>query len=107
MVNAAAYTKVDLAESEAEAARRGNADRPGDARRGLRGGGIPLIHISTDYVFDGSEAAAPIWRTIRSRRSNVYGRSKAAGERAVRETHAAPRDPAHLLGLSASSATIS
>lgn len=84
VVNAAAYTKVDLAETEIEAARQANEIGPANIASACAAADIPLIHISTDYVFDGtkpgayveSDPIAPI---------NAYGRSKAAGERAVRE----------------------
>jgi dTDP-4-dehydrorhamnose reductase len=85
VVNAAAYTKVDLAEIEPEAARLANEIGPGIIGAACAAAGVPLIHISTDYVFDGSKSGgyvegdpiAPI---------NVYGRTKAAGEQAVRDT---------------------
>jgi dTDP-4-dehydrorhamnose reductase len=85
VVNAAAYTKVDAAESETAAARRGNEIGPALLAAASAAAGVPLIHISTDYVFDGSKDAgyleddtiAPI---------NAYGQTKAAGERAVRDT---------------------
>ena len=88
VVNAAAYTKVDAAESETEAARLGNETGPAVLAAACAAAGVPLIHISTDYVFDGSKQGAyveddPIVPI------NAYGRSKAAGEKAVRE--AAPR----------------
>jgi dTDP-4-dehydrorhamnose reductase len=91
VVNAAAYTKVDLAESETEAARRANEVGPGILAAACATAGVPLIHISTDFVFNGSKQGAyveddpvdPI---------NTYGRGKAAGERAVRETA-----PAHVI----------
>lgn len=83
VVNAAAYTKVDLAETELEEARRGNEIGPGVLAAACAGAGVPMVHISTDYVFDGSKDGAyresdpmcPI---------SAYGRSKAAGEDAVR-----------------------
>jgi dTDP-4-dehydrorhamnose reductase len=83
VVNAAAYTKVDLAETEAEAARSGNEVGPAIIAEACAAAGVPLLHISTDYVFDGRKLDAyvegdPVAPT------GVYGRSKAAGERAVR-----------------------
>jgi len=84
VVNAAAYTKVDLAESEAQAAFRVNAD--GARIIGAACTGIPFIHISTDYVFDGAKSG-PYLEDDPVAPLNVYGQSKAAGERAVRETN--------------------
>src|SRR5947209_16141279 len=55
VVNAAAFTKVDLAETETEAARDANEIGPGIVAAACAAAGIPLIHLSTDYVFDGSK----------------------------------------------------
>src|SRR5437773_2455849 len=60
VINAAAYTAVDRAESEPEAAWAANCTGPGNLAAACRDAAIPLIHISTDYVFDGSKAGA--WR---------------------------------------------
>ena len=57
VVNAAAYTAVDLAEDEADAAFRANRDGPAELARLCETAGIPLIHISTDYVFDGRKGS--------------------------------------------------
>jgi dTDP-4-dehydrorhamnose reductase len=84
VVNAAAYTAVDQAESEPEVAFAVNCDGPAYLASACAEAGIPLIHISTDFVFDGkkqgfyleSDQISPL---------NVYGKSKAAGEVAVRE----------------------
>lgn len=83
VVNAAAYTKVDRAESEADAAFRANALGAGVVAAACAAIDVPLIHISTDYVFDGTKSRAyaeddPIAPL------GVYGRSKAEGEAAVR-----------------------
>ena len=91
VVNAASYTKVDLAETEIEANRRANEIGPAILAAACATAGVPLIHISTDYVFDGTkqgayvegDPVAPI---------NSYGRSKAAGERGVRAS-----TPLHLI----------
>ena len=57
MINAAAYTAVDQAESERELAFAVNGDGAGGDGRGGRASGVPLVHISTDYVFDGARPA--------------------------------------------------
>jgi dTDP-4-dehydrorhamnose reductase len=87
-VNGGAYTQVDKAESEPDLAQRVNGDAPGRIAAICADKGWPLIHVSTDYVFDGrksdayleSDPVAPL---------GVYGRTKEAGERAVRT--ASPR----------------
>lgn len=83
VVNAAAYTAVDQAESEAEAAYALNRDGPAALARTCRAAGLPLIHISTDYVFDGQKVGA--WQEDDPiNPQSVYGASKAAGEVEVR-----------------------
>ncbi len=84
IVNAAAYTAVDRAETDAEAAWRANAEGPGVLARYCAGAGIPLIHVSTDYVFDGDKGA-PYVESDAPNPIGVYGASKLAGERAVLE----------------------
>ncbi len=82
ILNAAAYTAVDRAESEPEAAARVNAQAPGVLARVTAARGIRLVHVSTDFVFDGmlgrpyrpGDAPNPL---------SVYGASKLAGEEAV------------------------
>jgi dTDP-4-dehydrorhamnose reductase len=84
IINCAAYTAVDRAESEPQAAFAINAEAPGIMARAAAARAIPLLHVSTDYVFDGSkpdayseeDPVAPL---------GVYGASKEAGERAVRD----------------------
>jgi dTDP-4-dehydrorhamnose reductase len=84
VVNAAAYTAVDRAESEPEAAWATNCSGPGQIAAACGEGGIPLIHISTDYVFDGAKSG-PYREDDPVNPLGVYGASKEAGERAVRE----------------------
>ena len=83
VINAAAYTKVDLAESEPDAAIRINRTGPGLLAECCAGAGIPMIHISTDYVFDGC-SKVPYLETDPLSPLGVYGRSKAEGEAEVR-----------------------
>ncbi len=83
VINAAAYTAVDKTESEPELANAVNARGPGLLAAACHGAGIPLFHISTDYVFDGSATRA--WREDDPVNPlGVYGRSKAEGEASVR-----------------------
>jgi dTDP-4-dehydrorhamnose reductase len=82
VVNAAAYTAVDKAESEPEAARRGNAEGPGMLAQACARQGIRLIHISTDFVFDGT-SSQPYRPEAATAPLGEYGRSKRAGELAV------------------------
>lgn len=83
VVNAAAYTAVDLAEQEREAAFCANADAPGVIARWCAAQGVPLVHYSTDYVFAG-DAARPYLETDATAPLGAYGASKLAGEEAVR-----------------------
>ncbi|MBF6028301.1 dTDP-4-dehydrorhamnose reductase [Pseudomonas sp. P115] len=82
IINAAAHTAVDLAESEPEAAFAINAIAPGILAEEAKALGIPLIHYSTDYVFDGSKPA-PYIEADSPNPLSVYGRSKLAGEQAI------------------------
>jgi len=82
IVNAAAYTAVDRAESEPEAALAVNAVAPGILAGEARRIGALLIHYSTDYVFDGAKGA-PYTEDDPPNPLNVYGKSKLAGERAI------------------------
>ena len=87
VVNCAAYTNVDLAESEETEAVRVNAEAPGTMARFCRRQGIPFLHLSTDYVFDGL-AEHPIPEDQPATPLSAYGRSKAMGEAAVRDNAA-------------------
>src|SRR3569833_1882207 len=84
VVNAAAYTAVDKAESEPEKAYAVNRDGAAYLAQACAKAGIPLIHISTDYVFDGTKQG-PYVEDDPINPINVYGASKAAGEQAIRE----------------------
>ena len=87
VVNAAAYTAVDKAEADADAAFRANAEAPAMIAQACAASGALLVHYSTDYVFDGGakrpyreeDAVAPL---------GVYGASKLAGEEAIRASGA-------------------
>ncbi len=84
VVNAAAFTAVDAAETDADAAYRANRDGPALLARLCQTAEIPLIHVSTDYVFDGTKGA-PYVETDPTAPTGVYGASKLAGETAVLE----------------------
>lgn len=84
IINAAAHTAVDQAESEPDLALAINATSPGVLAQEAKTLGIPLVHYSTDYVFDGSKDAP--WNEADSPNPlGVYGSSKLAGERAIAE----------------------
>ena len=83
VVNAAAYTAVDRAEGERDAAWRANAEAPGVIARWCAAAGVPLVHYSTDYVFDG-QGSRPYREDDATAPLGVYGESKLAGEDAVR-----------------------
>jgi dTDP-4-dehydrorhamnose reductase len=82
IVNAAAYTAVDKAEDEPAVAWRVNAEGAAAAARAAAALDIPLIHVSTDYVFDG-DSDRPYREIDPPHPINVYGRTKLAGELAV------------------------
>jgi len=84
IINAAAYTAVDRAESEPGLAHRINAEGPRHLAVAARGLGARLVHLSTDFVFDGG-ASVPYGPDAATRPLNVYGTTKRAGERSVLE----------------------
>jgi dTDP-4-dehydrorhamnose reductase len=95
VINAAGYTDVDRAEHEEALAFAINAETPGRLAAATGRRGIPLIHVSTDYVFDGRKGA-PYVETDAAMPLNAYGRSKLAGER-----HISAANPRHVILRSA------
>ncbi len=91
VVNAAAYTAVDKAESEPQAAFAINRDGAGALAAAARAAGCPIVHVSTDYVFDGTKSG-PYVETDAPNPAGVYGRSKLEGEAAV-----AAANPEHVI----------
>ncbi len=83
VVNAAAWTAVDKAETERDAAFRANAQAPGVIAHWCAAHGVPLVHYSTDYVFDG-QGTQPYPVDAATAPLGVYGASKLAGEEAIR-----------------------
>lgn len=85
ILNAAAYTKVDKAESDEELAFKVNRDGAANLARAAAEVGAALVHVSTDYVFDGKARQEPYTEADSPNPQTVYGRSKLAGEQAVQE----------------------
>jgi dTDP-4-dehydrorhamnose reductase len=83
VINAAAYTAVDLAEKEKDRAFAVNCEGPRHLARACAMQNIPLLHISTDYIFSGN-GTSPFRETDDPSPQNVYGETKLAGERAIR-----------------------
>ncbi|WP_313347878.1 dTDP-4-dehydrorhamnose reductase [Stenotrophomonas sp.] len=83
VINAAAYTAVDQAEQDADAAFRVNAQAPGEIARWCAAHAVPFVHYSTDYVFDG-QGSTPYNEDAPTAPLGVYGRSKRDGEDVVR-----------------------
>lgn len=83
VVNAAAHTAVDRAEQEPQAAFRANAEAPGVIAQWCAQFAVPLVHYSTDYVFDG-QGGRPYREDDATAPLGVYGASKLAGEEAIR-----------------------
>jgi dTDP-4-dehydrorhamnose reductase len=86
VINAAAYTAVDKAEIETERAFAINRDGAAAVARATEMLGVPFVHISTDYVFDGQKPQ-PYVEVDETAPLNIYGRSKLEGETAVLEEH--------------------
>ncbi len=86
IVSAAAYTAVDKAETEADLAHAVNGAGAGAAAQAAKTLGVPLIHVSTDYVFDGS-LDRPYVEDDATGPTGAYGASKLAGEQAVLDTY--------------------
>ncbi|XGV97024.1 MAG: dTDP-4-dehydrorhamnose reductase [Leptolyngbya sp. BL-A-14] len=84
VINSAAYTAVDKAESEPDLAKRVNAVSPGVLAKAAKSIDAGLIHISTDYVFDGTHSS-PYLETNATNPLGIYGLTKLAGEEAVRD----------------------
>ena len=91
VINAAAYTAVDKAESEPQAAFATNRDGAGALAAAAKAHGCPIIHVSTDYVFDGAKPD-PYVETDVPNPTGIYGRSKLEGEAAVTAAN-----PAHVI----------
>ncbi|KGI78487.1 dTDP-4-dehydrorhamnose reductase [Oleiagrimonas soli] len=87
IINAAAYTAVDRAESEPELAHCVNAEAVGALGRWAADAGVPVVHYSTDYVFPG-QGDCPLRESDPTGPRSVYGHSKLAGEAALRESDA-------------------
>ena len=87
IISAAAYTAVDRAETEPDLAHRINGAGAGAVAAAAARLGVPLLHLSTDYVFDGSKVGAYV-ETDETRPISVYGASKLEGERLVARAHA-------------------
>ena len=104
IINAAAYTHVDNAESHREQAYAVNRDGARHLAEAAEHAGVPLFHISTDYVFSG-EADRPYTESDETGPTGVYGASKLAGEEAVPLTSAVTSATVPLLSVQATVAS--
>jgi dTDP-4-dehydrorhamnose reductase len=95
IVNAAAYTAVDRAETDVDTATRVNGDAVGILAEEAERGGAVLVHYSTDYVFGGNKVA-PYIETDEPDPINVYSHTKLLGEKRIREMNPAPDFPDQL-----------
>lgn len=84
IINAAAYTEVDGAEKNIELAYAVNRDGPQNLAQAAKEFGAAILHISTDYVFDGNKTT-PYYESDITRPQNIYGSSKLAGEQAIEQ----------------------
>ena len=100
VVNCAAWTDVDGAEAEEAAATAVNGDGAGHVAAAAAEAGAHVVHVSTDYVFDGA-AREPYPEDAPTAPASAYGRSKLAGERAVAAAGARARDRADGVGVRA------
>lgn len=87
IINAAAYTQVDQAEREPDVAMRVNGAGAGNVAEAARELNVPLVHLSTDYVFDGSLLGRPYREDDPVGPQSVYGRSKLEGEERISKTY--------------------
>lgn len=85
VVNAAGYTNVDMAEAEPDLAFHVNCDGARIVAERTAAAGVPIVHLSTDYVFDG-RSRIPYTESDRTGPLGIYGQSKEAGERAVKDS---------------------
>ena len=86
VIHCAAYTAVDKAETDEERARHVNAEMPRIVAETCARRGVPLVHVSTDFVFDG-ESRRPYREEDQTRPLSAYGRTKLAGEHEVERAH--------------------
>lgn len=87
IINCAAYTNVDMAESDKESCYALNATAPENLAIAIQQRGGLLIHISTDYVFGGDEAHRPLTEDDECNPKSIYGKTKLLGEQAIRATN--------------------